>query len=311
MAKYRRGKKLEPSVMTMTFATPDTVGGDYTLDLSQCASILNRRAYRQGIQWVVESFKFVSTSTGAVTIGKLPTNWVVGGAWNKAQRAWLRQQNEALENLDDPAPARFRDFKIFMDATHAEAGVLGNLLPRDYQANTFDVGEWQESQIVIPNDGAPGVTNEYILHMVGASSGNSKGLIVNYANSRNTPQSPDPVHPTPLDNNIYNSMFDVGFNNDEVINNATDRNDDLPYNQDTYPGEVGNGPGLEYHDFIQIYQNGTGTDNVGIQRGKGGVFPCGLVRFNWTPAASANLVIQVNLVPGSHRGYLCEPMQEM
>lgn len=312
MAKYRRGKKIEPALMTMTFPTPDTVGGAYTLDLSQVASILNRRFYRQGIAWVVDSFKFASTSTGAVAISKIPMNWVSTGAWKKAESAWRRQQDDALENLDDPEPARFRDFKIFMDDVHVTAGIAGNLIPIDALGNQFALGEWQESQIVIPNDGAPGVTNEYALHMVGANVGTaSKGLIVGYANSRNMPHSPDPVQPTPLDNNFYNSMFDVGGDNDDVINNATDRNDDLPYNQATYPGEVGNGPGLEYHDIVQLYASSAGVGNIGVQRGKGGMFPCGLIRFNWTPDTSANLVIQVNLVPGTHRGYLCEKMQEL
>lgn len=312
MAKYSRGKKIEPAIMTMTMNTPDTTGGDYTIDLSQCASILNRRVYRQGIAWVVDSFKVFSSSTGTVQISKIPTSWVSSGAWKKAQSAWLRQQNEALENLDEVAPARFRDFKIFLDDTHVTATYANNLLPLDAQGNAFVAGEWEESQIVIPNDGAPGVTNEYSLHMVGANvAGTSMGLITNYANSRNMPFSPDPVHPTPLDNNMYNSMFDKGMDNDDVINNATDRNDHLPYNQDTYPGEPGNGPGLEWHDITQIVSYSTGVGNVASQKLKGGVFPCGLVRLTWTPQESANIVIQVNLVPGNHRGYLCEKMQDM
>ncbi len=48
---------------------------------------------------------------------------------------------------------------------------------------------------------------------------------------------------------------------------------------------------------------------------KGGQFPCGLVRVDFSNDASSstsyNLVIQVDLVPGEHRGYLCQPMTEM
>jgi hypothetical protein len=59
--------------MTLTFATPDTVGGAYTIDLSQAASLANRRFYRQGINWAVASVKVLSNSTGTVQLYKLPT----------------------------------------------------------------------------------------------------------------------------------------------------------------------------------------------------------------------------------------------
>jgi hypothetical protein len=46
------------------------------------------------------------------------------------------------------------------------------------------------------------------------------------------------------------------------------------------------------------------------------MFPCGLIRLdiNNDPSEDggfSNLLIQVDLVPGNHRGYLCEPMQDM
>jgi len=105
-------------------------------------------------------------------------------------------------------------------------------------------------------------------------------------------------------------MFDVGSDMEEVLDNATLRNDTLPYNQDNYPGGEGQLSGLEYHDVAQLVSY-SGTNNVGTQTIKGGNFPCGLMKFTWTPESSANLVVQVNLIPGHHRGYLCEPMTEM
>ena len=235
MAKRSRSPKMEPAVMTMLFNSAPVAPGatdSVTIDLSQCASILNRRFYRQGINWAVAGFKIASLATNAsVLVKKVPNTWVVSGSWEKSMRAWLRQQQQALDALDDPEPARYRDYKIHADATHVTAGFATNLLPRiALGAGTqFLPGEWEASQIVIPNDGAVGTTNEYVLHMVGGNVAGSKCLIQGYANSRNTPHSPDPVAPTPLDNNFYNDMFNVGDNMDDVINNATDKNDDLPY----------------------------------------------------------------------------------
>ena len=315
MAKRSRSPKMEPAVMTMVFNTGTVAPGatdSVTIDLSQCASILNRRFYRQGINWAVAGFKVASLAPAAsVLVKKLPNTWVVSGSWEKSMRAWLRQQQQSLDALDDPEPARYRDYKIHADGTHVTAGFATNLLPKDAGGNQFLAGEWESSQIVIPNDGAVGTTNEYVLHMVGGNVAGSKCLIQGYANSRNTPHSPDPVAPTPLDNNFYNDMFNVGDNMDDVINNATDKNDDLPYDRDDYPGETANGGDLQWHDFAYI----TNTTIGGVTHLKGGNFPCGLVRLDLavdvTAPTSANFVIQVDLVPGNHRGYLCEPMTEM
>jgi len=71
--------------------------------------------------------------------------------------------------------------------------------------------------------------------------------------------------------------------------------------------------GVHWHDSVQIFSSsGVAAAGVGTQRIKGGNFPCGLIRLDWQPdEQSANLVIQIDLVPGNHRGYLCEPMTEM
>lgn len=315
MARKAKTGKIEPASLTMVFPTAPVAPGatsSFTVDLSQCASILNRRFYRQGLNWAVAGFKVTSLANNAsVLVKALPNTWVVSGSWEKSMRAWLKQQQQALDALDDPEPARYRDYKIHADATHVSAGFASNLIPQDAAGNLFLQGEWEASQIVIPNDGAVGTTTEYGLHMVGANVATSKCLIQGYANSRNTPHSPDPVSPGPLDNNFYNAMFDVGDNMDDVINNATDKNDNLPYDRDDYPGETANGGGLAWHDFAYI----TPTTIGGITRMKGGNFPCGLIRFDCGVDASesgaANFVIQVDLVPGRHRGYLAESMVEM
>ena len=126
----KKGRNLEPAVMTLTFSTPDTVGGDYTIDLSQVASIVNRRFYRQGINWAVGGFKIISSVTGTLTIGKVPNTWVAANAWKKSFEAWNRQQREALAAAGaQSAAAKFRDFKVHMDVTHVTAGYGSNLSP--------------------------------------------------------------------------------------------------------------------------------------------------------------------------------------
>ena len=76
--RYSSMKKIQPAELTMTFGIPITTQGniDY-IDLSQCASLVNRRFYRQGINWVVKGFSLhnLTGSQGSFQISKLPSTW--------------------------------------------------------------------------------------------------------------------------------------------------------------------------------------------------------------------------------------------
>ena len=283
-----------------------------TIDLSQCASMLNRRFYRQGLEWAVAGFTMLSATgtTGEVLIRKLPDTWMCDNAYTKAYHAWKRQQDDAVEDAGaESAVARYRDFKIFADLDHHSAGFANNLLPSGFSVGAGNTGEWEASTIVIPNYGAPGVNYEPFLSMVGDDVGGaagSKGLIKGYENSRAYPHSPDPVSPDiGSTENWFQQMFDVGDNFEDVLDNATDRNDDLPYDQDNYPGANTITPNMQLHDYANI----TGTTIGGKTSMSGSNFKCGLVRIEHSvTAGSNNLICLLHLVPGNHRGYLAERM---
>ena len=83
--KYSNRSKIEPAQMTLYFApgspNVNSTRTDY-IDLSQVASLVNRRFYRQGINWAVAGFKILSTdqSNGLVTIQKLPSTWTMSNS---------------------------------------------------------------------------------------------------------------------------------------------------------------------------------------------------------------------------------------
>jgi len=118
--------------------------------------------------------------------------------------------------------------------------------------------------------------------------------------------------------NWLSSMFDEGTQQTDIV-----ITNELQYDQPPYPFE-GDGTavdiyysggqnqlfGLEWHDIVTLFE-ANATNGVGTQRVKGGNFPCGLMAIDWTPASPVNVVMQIDLVPGNHRGYLCEPMTEM
>ena len=310
---------MQPAPMTFFVPTPSVnagLTGNFTLDLSQIASLCNRRFYRQGLNWAVSGIKVVSLTTGAVTISKIPNTWVAGNAWKKAFAMWNKQQlDTAREAGAESALAKFRDFKIHLDVDHVAAGFSANLLPADASGNIILPGEWEGSKIVLPNTPSAGQVREYFVHMTGLNtsggSPNSRGIIEGYADSRAYPQSPDPVSPVIESTDNWMAMMQNDGNADpEILGNATDRNDDLPYDQVNYPGGELNFPGLQIHDFAQLVSY-SGANQVGTQRIKGGNFPCGLMRVQWSPETTANVVLQIELMPGPSRGYLTEPMQEM
>lgn len=304
--------KLQPSVMTLNFS------GDGFIDISQAASLVNRRFYRQGLNWAVSGFtvQFTGAATGNVRIETLPTTWVSSNAWHKSFALWLQQQNEVMEQYDGQSTiAKFRDFKIYMDTVHAVEGVAANLLPTYGDGSAFFTpGEWEYSQIVVPNiladaSGSTVDPVEYYLHMVGASTapgGVSRGMIDGYQFSRSFPQSPDPVAPAQdSDDNWMRNMFNVGNDSDVISDNATDKNDDLPYPQVDYPGGDTQAPGLQLHSAHAVSST-TISNRFTIP---GCMVPCGLIKFS--NDTGVNALLQIHLVPGNHRGYLAEPMQDM
>ncbi len=328
----RRGSKIQPSEMTLTFATQTTEASRSYIDLSQVASLVNRRFYRQGINWAVAGFKVSSLKAGSVSVFKLPNTWVMSNAWEKSFRTWQRMNKEALEEAESVRP-KFLDFKVYADPQHHAAGFAANLLPVSAAGIPATAGEWEASKIYIPDTTTPGTvdTRELIatgsnFPGAGASGFNAVSLIEGYAASRGLPDVLDPNAPADADSasgiapqNWMSALFNDGTTQDSaVLDDMIGENNIAPYpfendgvNTDTqYPGGANQLAGLQWHDFVNIFETNV-TSGIGIQRLKGGNFPCGLVCVDWIPAEPANLIIQIDLVPGNHRGYLCEPMTEM
>ena len=315
-------KKLQPAVSNILINVPPKVGdenGEIYADISQMASIVNRRFYRQGLNWAVRGFRCNQkdgTGGGRFQIEKLPETWVMSNAWEKSFRLWLKQQNDAVaEYGGESTIARFRDFKIFMDGPHAEAGIAANALPIKSGGGTFLPGQWEASEIVIPNTavdagGSDTEPTEFFLHMVGSNFGPgsvSRGMIDGYQYSRSYPQSPDPVGPAQQsDFNWMRDMFDVGNDSSEILDNAQNKNENLPYPQEHYPGGVTQAAVLQLHAHTDITATTNAVNNSFTMAGT--QVPCGLLKF--TNQTAQIMEVFIDLVAGPHRGYLCEPMQE-
>jgi len=342
----KRASNPEPAMLSLYINVGSSTGiSENFLDLSQVASLVNRRFYRQGLNWAVAGIKVITSgdAVGNLTVSKLPNTWTMSNAWRKSMEKWQRMNRDALRESESVRP-KFLDFKIYADADHHQAGFGANLLPKARGltlgglTGTYEPGEWIASKVVYPDTStASGLTREAELLAVGrnypgvspASGENAVSIIEGYAASRGLPNVLDSNTPTDADNvagsfpsNWMGAMFNDGTDQtEEVIEDMISENNVAPYpfengpivgggtyGDTQYPGGANQGTGLEIHDYIQF----TGTTVGGISRIKGGNFPCGLIRFDWStvgPATGKFLII--DLIPGNHRGYLAEPMQEM
>ena len=332
MARRSMKAKIQPAVQTFRFNAPTVTGGSagvYYIDLSQCASLMNRRFYRQGLNWAVAGIKIFSSVNGGVSIQKLPNTWVMSNAWEKSFRAWREMIKNAVDETGaQSVQGKFLDFKIFADAEHHRQGFANNLLPLSFDVTSNTVftptaGQWQASDVTLVDQGTGTSTDFELIAVgpnnpgVGASGKNAKSIIQGYADSRALPNKDDPNVPGDANNNWLINIFDEGNNQDSaVINMLETTGDNPPYpfegdnagTADTmYPGGETQLPTLQLHDTKFV----TSTTIGGETYCKGGNFPCGLIAIGWQPESTAGLSIQIDMVPGNHRGYLAESMVEM
>ena len=327
--------------MKLNFQIPGNSTG--YVGLSNATSRLNRRFMRQGLNWAVANVKVTSLPALDNVVGtqcyvsSIPHTWVTANAWMKSFSMWKKQQDEAVDAAGaESIVARFRDFKIVMDGTQGlnETGLLtpvgigpGDFVgpagsgPLEVYSSAKASEEWLSSQIVIPNHDVDQVTGialpaeEVYLQMLGGVAGltpgdDRVGMIMGYAQSRSRPQSPEPIGPA-ANLGWMSEMFDVGADSSVVLDNAEFRNNELPYDADEYPGT---GFNMQIPE-VQGYSHNQST--TGINTFNTGPFtaPCGLIRFDFKNQNTEGTLPQYNyitvtLVPGTHRGYLAETMEE-
>ena len=309
----RRKMSIEPAVKKMFFSLPLT--GTKYIDISQCACIVNRRFYRQGLNWAVAGIRIHSnaTTTGTVNVFKIQDTWMAANSWVKAYSLWNEMNDQVLDTQPSIKP-RFHDFKIYMDPRHVTNTFANNLIPYSEDASgtqtAYLQGEWTRSLIEMANDPAPGLTEDYALMMHGDSTATVKAILQGYAASRAVPTEPDPVTQANADTGWMNNLLDMGDVHTDIALNLQEIGEDLPYDQMLYPGGGGNAVDPSLHAIANI----SGTTVGGTSSIEGGNFQCGLIKLVPTLADSASATaveVEIILVAGPHRGYLAQPQQEV
>lgn len=300
--------KLQPAVQTLFIDTGSiTASPNFTskyLDIAQCVSIVSRRAYRQGHNWAVAQIKIMTANPSAVIIEKIPENWISIQAWQKAFALWQKHNGQVLKDNPSLKP-KYYDFKVGFDSSQIFSN---NLLPHYKDPSTgtitpFTAGEWVQSCVQMPNDPTTGLTDEQFLVMTGPGNSARNPIIEAYAQSRAAVNASEPALPAGYDTNWMVQLFDSGENFEEIAADLQADNDVPPYPQFEYVGSLG----PVVHDYVTLTTTSVGGQTIA----KGGMFPCGLIKFGFSSGVTQNYIIQIDLVPGSTRGYMATPMLKM
>lgn len=301
---------MQPAQTVLSYEVPN---GTSYLDIAEGLSQVNRRAYRQGMEYAVGKVTFTflgnpqvvsSVRLGVYTAGN---TWVVHNAWKKAFSVWMKQQRDARRAIGQSAKPTWEDFKVYLDDAH-RAGT--KLVVAAGDGGAVGTGEWDYSKLVVEAD--DNSIQEWYLHLIGGDvSTTDRGLILGYQDSRATVQAEDPDLPAEYSNNMYATIAtDENLVADEVAQNMEDENDEPPYDQDDYPGNDTNS------DVPWLQDIGVASTTVPLGVVPGFVAQCGLVVFSLDGRATADgsaesaptTLVSVHLVPGNYKGVAALPM---
>ncbi len=308
---------MKAATLDLRFAVADA-GGQY-IDLAQCLSLVNRRLYRQGYVYRVNSWSWApSADVSVLSIASTPTTWVTYNAWVKAKALWDKMnRNSGIRGYP-----KYHDFKVFLDIAHYTAMTSAsfaapNLVPVDFGLAPYSVSgaQWKYSQYVTPQAGGSAAAGENCVHMLGDDTGaNNAGLdtdgshavIQGYADTRVTVGLEEPNLPGDASTSWQTELFDAGEVDADVVNHLEQFNDQPPY---AHGADIQGGDDPIYPGGSGSCVNGQLCVNVVTSQGEttyapGCDIPLGLLEVS----ASTAGVLSVFVAPGRYQGVAAMPM---
>ena len=300
----KKYKKTNPTQLRLSFEFDG--GSTQFIDIAQALSTINRKFYRQGVYYYVNSVEIYNNETGVVDLLTLPDTWVTKNAWNRGFNMF--QKMNALAP-DVPRP-KYHDFKVYMSDLHR---TTGSTEPRLHDINGASAAggmtpdDWTYSQFTSADDDGDSTqeADNFYAHMLGdhiGASGNwlSIGLIRSYGDSRALPQSNDPVLPAEISTDPLNNLFDMS--SEDMMNDIIERldadNDGTPYESAVYIGDSAN-------QMQHVARIGTEVGVGRVGRASGFCAPFGLICVDPHGVSTAFRVV-LNLAQGTYHGVYAE-----
>ena len=290
------------------------------VDIAQCLSMLNRRAYRQGLYYYVAAVGFSNNTEAYCEVNTLPDTWITKAAWLRGFRKWSEMNRRANDHSD--VTPKYHDFKTQMTST--SAAVCQPVAYGDIDSSTnYSVDDWVLSKFVTDDPylhgGAASDTpveafnaDAFTSHMLGGHYGTSGAwtsisLIRSYADTKRdaggaaagSPELDGDASIDPLAN-----LFDSSDTHDDVRANMDVDNDEPPYNSDLMTGEYS----VEETTVGAVMRTSAGAG--AFVRAPGLCAPLGLLQVNVSDFSAGTSVgpvaLFIDLVPGSYHGVHAE-----
>lgn len=303
-------KKYKHSNPTITRLQFDMSGGDTEfIDIGMALSILNRKFYRQGVYYYVNSIEVYNAEEGAIDFHTIPDNWVTKNAWKRGLKTYAKM-NALVDEVSDVGRPKYHDFKVYMSNLHRENGTVSpELCGINQTTQNMPADEWQHSIFTSADDDQDGLNNadEFYVHMLGPHHGSSGswdsiGLINSYRNSRPLPTpTGEPTQPASAPTDPLINIFDFSSEEqmNDIITNLDWVNDETPYDADLYVGEGNN-------NMQHVARIATDANLGRVGRASGFCVPFGLLCVDPLDGINTSFRVTLNLAVGTYHGVYAE-----
>ncbi|AXQ65371.1 MAG: hypothetical protein [Circular genetic element sp.] len=304
------------------------------VDSAALLSEVNRRAYRQGMEYAYDSLEMFQNQAGAeavLSVYRLPQTWVTTNAWVKTFHAWKDQRDSALAESDSwSVEAKYSDFKCYYNISHATGSTPGGvtlniadcidvMTRAEAQAVDPDArSEWMYSEVTVPTTSGDWTSGAQDMQVgiLGPDVGVYAGMIHNYALSRARPHPADPSTVDGAEEGLFNRMRSAPpAYAEDIIEDVMDRNEAPPYivggldsAEEFYLGGS-NSPLTDYKGTRVDRLICTASSILTSDSTRAFTAYCGLIYiFN---DSEEDVEVQLTFTPGNYKGVAARPMQDV
>lgn len=301
----KKYKKTSPTILRLCFE--GTGPATRYIDIARALSIVNRKFYRQGVYYYVNSVELFNNSDAYVDLKTIPDNWITKNAWNRGFKLFQKMNAQ----VETPRP-KYHDFKVLMRPGHLPDG--SNTMDPDMYGegainSSLPPDEWVYSKFTTLVSGGGPDADAFEVTVLGthidAEHGRSSvGLIRSYQDSRSQPDPTGVPYTTANHNidpllNLFDASGDLALR--DIAENLEEDNDVTPYDASAY---VGHNTNHMQHALRLATTQTTGR----VAKGSGFCAPFGLICVD--PADSTggddDWTIVINLASGTYHGVYAE-----
>lgn len=311
--RYKAGQRTERTLRFQWDAGADS--STKYVDIAKALSMMNRKAYRQGLYYYVAGGYFVNGSTAHVSINSLPDNYTTKRAWLRGFKTWMEMNRRATVMDEASIFPKYHDFKTeygyntrasILEPVYGSVGAGST--PTAYVSDAWDISEYVTDD---PRSDDPQQNDHFSSHMLGAHSGsagawNGIGLIASLNDTwPQPPANTDPTLDADADTDPLANMFDAGESHQDIRDHLDLHNDNVPYDRDLMVGATSVNEGTP----VALCRTSAGS---GAKMSFGGFCaPLGLLQVEVTDfgdgsSTLGNVELVLEIAPGPYHGVYAE-----